>query len=117
MAGLVATHTALGVGSWLFLCVPDPRSGMTGLAYAIVAVVALQRLVELWYAQRNTKALLARGAVEIGQRHYKLIVLLHAAWLLTVLLALHDPVSIDWPWIVLFGLLQLARVWIIRTLG
>ncbi len=34
---------------------------MIGLAQAIIAAVALQRLVELAWAQRNTKRLLARG--------------------------------------------------------
>ena len=40
------------------------------IPYVILALVALQRLGELALARRNTKALLARGAVEIGAGHY-----------------------------------------------
>ena len=90
---------------------------MSGIAYAVVALVALQRLAELLYAQRNTKALLARGAVEVGKRHYPLIVLLHLAWLIAIVLALPPQPSIEWGWIVVFGFLQLVRIWIIWSLG
>jgi methyltransferase len=86
-------------------------------AYAIVLLVALQRLIELRYAERNTKALLARGGVEVGRAHYPVIVALHAAWLLAVVLALpRDPI-IGWPWIAAFVLLQAARIWVIASLG
>jgi methyltransferase len=45
-----------------------------------------------------------------------MIVLLHAAWLISLwLLALHRPVSI--PLLVLFGLVECGRVWVLRTLG
>ncbi|HEX7407049.1 MAG TPA: isoprenylcysteine carboxylmethyltransferase family protein [Candidatus Binatia bacterium] len=83
----------------------------------ILALVALQRLIEVAYAERNTSALLARGAVEIGRAHYPLIVLLHAAWLLAIVLFLPMDATIHWIPLVLFVLLQLARVWVIATLG
>lgn len=87
------------------------------VAYAILAFVALQRLIELRYAERNTKSLLAKGGIEVGRAHYPLIVALHAAWLLAVALALpRDPV-IAWPWIAIFVLLQAARIWVIMSLG
>lgn len=90
---------------------------MTLLACAIIVLVALQRLIEIRYAEKNTKALLARGAVEVGRRHYPLIVALHAAWLVVIVLTLRRPVVIGWPWLALFVLLQAARVWVIATLG
>jgi hypothetical protein len=37
------------------------------LAYSILALVVLQRLVELVYASRNTRALKAQGAIEYGR--------------------------------------------------
>ncbi len=84
---------------------------------AVVLLVAAQRLVELVVARRNTARLLARGAVEHGARHYPLIVLLHAAWLLT----LPAVVPADrWPdpWLLgLFVLLQPLRAWVIASLG
>ena len=54
------------------------------LASIILALVTLQRLGELVLARRNTRALLARGAIEIGAGHYPLIVAVHAAWLIAL---------------------------------
>ena len=90
---------------------------MTFLAYGIILLVALQRLVEMRYAERNTAALRARGAREIGARHYPLIVALHTGWLVAIVLLLPTPAVIDWWLLGLFILLQLARVWVIATLG
>ena len=85
--------------------------------YAIVALVALQRMVEIRYAERNTAALLAKGAVEIGRAHYPLIVLLHASWLAAIVLALPDRPRIFWPCLATFVALQAARIWVIASLG
>ena len=90
---------------------------MTGIAYAIIFLVVLQRLAELVLANRNTRRLKAQGAVEIGARHYPLIVLLHTAWLLAVLWLLPAPLEISWPWLAIFVLLQAARIWVISSLG
>ena len=83
----------------------------------ILALVVLQRLVEIVYAERNTRMLRARGAVEIGRGHYPLLVLLHAAWLATIVLSLAGDAVIHWIPLSLFVLLQLGRVWVIATLG
>ena len=48
---------------------------------ALLAFVTLQRLGELALARRNTAALLARGAREVGAEHYPYMVALHAAWI------------------------------------
>ncbi len=86
------------------------------LSLIVLGLVTLQRLGELVLARRNTARLMARGAVEIGARHYPLIVALHAAWLIGLwLLAWNRPVQ--WPWLALFILLQGLRVWVIATLG
>jgi methyltransferase len=90
---------------------------MTVIAYGILLLVALQRLVEMRYAARNTAALRRRGAVEVGARHYPLIVALHSAWLLAVVLLLPQPVIIRWWLLGVFVVLQLLRVWVIATLG
>ncbi|HEY5347937.1 MAG TPA: isoprenylcysteine carboxylmethyltransferase family protein [Rhizomicrobium sp.] len=90
---------------------------MIWVAYAILALVALQRLIEMRYAERNTRALRARGAVEIGASHYPLIVLLHAGWLVAVIASLAHPPVINWWLLGVFVLLQLLRVWVIATLG
>jgi methyltransferase len=85
--------------------------------YILLALVAVQRLAEVAYAERNTRALIARGAREAGRGHYPLIVLLHAAWLVAILMMLPEVRVIFWLPLVLFLLLQAARVWVIATLG
>jgi methyltransferase len=85
--------------------------------YIILFLVVVQRLVEVVYAERNTRALRARGAVEVGRAHYPLIVLLHAAWLAAIALLLPQGVTIHWWALGIFIALQLARVWVIATLG
>ena len=83
---------------------------------AILGFVTLQRLGELALARANTAALLARGAHEVAPGHYPLIVAVHAGWL-AALWWLAPGRPIEWTLIGLFALLQLARVWVIRTLG
>ncbi len=90
---------------------------MIWVAYAIIALVVLQRIGELALANRNTRKLKARGAIEIGANHYRLIVLLHMAWLLAVLWLLPAPLVIHWVWLAVFVVLQAGRVWVIASLG
>jgi methyltransferase len=87
------------------------------LAYVIIGAVALQRLLELLYARRNTRALLARGAVEIAPAQYPLLVLLHVVWLAAIALRLPSPLVIYWFPLAVFLLLQGARIWVIASLG
>ena len=83
---------------------------------ALLAFVTLQRLVELPLAHANTNRLLAAGGHEVGAAHYPWIVALHGAWLLTLWwLAPGRPVDI--PFLLLFLLIELGRVWVLRTLG
>lgn len=85
--------------------------------YIILALVVVQRLIELIYAERNTRALLAQGWIEVGRAHYPIIVLLHVAWLAAIILALPKLAVIRWLPLAAFVLLQLARVWVIASLG
>jgi methyltransferase len=90
---------------------------MTWIAYGIILLVVAQRLGELVLANRNTRKLKAQGAVEIGAGHYPFIVVLHAAWLMAVLWLLPADLEISWPWLGVFVLLQIARIWVIASLG
>jgi methyltransferase len=85
-------------------------------AVAVLAFVTLQRGAELVLARRNTRRLLAQGAFEAAAEHYPLIVLTHAAWLLGLwVLAPAFPPN---PFLIgLYGLLQIARLWVLATLG
>ncbi|HLZ84727.1 MAG TPA: isoprenylcysteine carboxylmethyltransferase family protein [Caulobacteraceae bacterium] len=83
----------------------------------ILGLVVVQRLAELVLATRNTRRLLARGGREVGAGHYPLFILLHASWLIAIALATPPRTEPYWPLIGAFALLQLARVWVIATLG
>ena len=86
------------------------------LAVLVLALVTLERLAELVWAQRNTRRLLARGARESGAGHYPLIVALHAAWLAGLWLWGRDR-AVSAPWLVVFAVLQAGRLWVLATLG
>jgi methyltransferase len=86
------------------------------LSIVILALVTLQRIGELWLSNRNTKRLLAQGAREVGAAHYPLIVGVHVLWL-AALWWLAPGRPVDPFWLALFVLLQLARIWVIATLG
>jgi methyltransferase len=85
-------------------------------AELILALVTLQRAAELVVASRNTRELIARGAVEIAPRHYPLIVAVHAAWLTTLWVFGHDQ-PVNAVLLLLYLLLQGLRFWVMRTLG
>ena len=83
----------------------------------VLGLVIVQRLAELALASANTRRLLARGGREIGRPHYPLFILLHASWLVAIAATTPLDRAPIWPLIVVFALLQLARVWVIATLG
>ena len=86
------------------------------LATIILALVTLQRLGELALARRNTKKLLARGAVEVGANHYPLLVSVHAAWLISLWIWGRDQ-DVNMIALGLFIVLQGLRVWVFAALG
>jgi len=89
---------------------------------ALVALVALMRLIELRISRRNVAALKARGGLEVGAGHYPWMVLLHASFLAGCVL---EVWLLDRPWLRALGVPMLAlfaagmglRHWAIRTLG
>ncbi|MBV8432972.1 MAG: hypothetical protein JO029_01685, partial [Candidatus Eremiobacteraeota bacterium] len=83
--------------------------------WVVLALVGLQRVAELFYAQRNTQRLLANGGVEIGAAHYPLIVLLHAAWLVSMLAFVAPQTPPNWWLLLLYLALQPLRLWTIAT--
>ena len=83
---------------------------------AILSFVTTQRLIELPIARANTARLLAAGGREIAPGHYPLIVALHAAWLGSLWwFALGRPIDINL--LILFGFVEIARIWVLRSLG
>ena len=88
-----------------------------GAAQWLVLTVALLRLVELAYAGRNARRLRARGAHEVGARHYSALVALHAAWLATIFATVPQNTPPSLPLAALFAVLLVARAWTIASLG
>jgi methyltransferase len=87
-----------------------------GVVGWVVAFVALQRLSELGWSRRNERALLAKGGIEMGARHYPAFVFLHTAWLLAILVL--APSSVVHPTaLAVFAALQMLRLWVIAALG
>ena len=85
-------------------------------ALAFIAFLLLQRGAELVIARRNTRRLLARGAVEHGAAHYPLIVAMHAAWLLAIAaFGWSNPVYLGL--LATFAVLQVLRAWVLMSLG
>jgi len=87
----------------------------------IIAILALERGVELYIAHRNAACAFAAGAVEIGQRHYRVMVGFHAAFLVacaveSILRGSGAPAAVAVPAIVAELFAQFLRYWVIFTL-
>jgi methyltransferase len=82
-----------------------------------LALVLLQRVIELVWAHRNTARLRQLGGIEADAEGYPYFVLLHAGWLVSLALSIPASTPPVWPLLVLFALLQLGRLWVISSLG
>ena len=86
------------------------------LGIVILALVTLQRVGELWLSDHNTRRLLAKGAREHGAGHYPWIVAVHLLWLASLWwFAPSRPV--DGFWLAILVVLEIARIWVIFSLG
>jgi methyltransferase len=90
--------------------------------YALLAVIAVERVAELVVSQRHAAASLRRGGMEYGQGHFPVMVALHVALLAGCLvepLALHRPFipALAWPMLVVVVAANTLRWWCIATLG
>jgi methyltransferase len=90
--------------------------------YALLVVIAVERLAELVVSQRHAAESLRRGGVESGQGHFPIMVVLHAALLIGCLaepLALHRTFipALAWPMIATVVAANTLRWWCIATLG
>lgn len=85
-------------------------------AWLILYVLA-ERLVELPYANRNTKRLLREGGVEHGAGHYPLFILLHGSWLIAMILLAPARDTLN-PWLLAaFVATQALRFWTLASIG
>lgn len=89
---------------------------MQTATFLFLAFIIVQRLSELVIAKINTKRLLARGAYEVGERHYPVMVAMHSIWIGCLLFFGYSE-SVSYGWLVVFAVLQMLRIWILGTLG
>lgn len=95
---------------------------MTNAYFALLALVAIGRLLELRVSRRNQRALEEQGVQKIHEPHFRWMVLVHAGILggaaLEVLL-LHRPLipALAISMGVLFVCANFLRWWVIRTLA
>jgi methyltransferase len=82
----------------------------------LLGFVTAQRLAELWWAKRNEARLLAAGGVEYGHWHLGLMILVHAAWLMSLWFWGYDR-AVDPVYLGLFVVLEIARLCVLVTLG
>jgi methyltransferase len=80
-------------------------------------LVLAQRGLEELHSARNTRALLAAGAKEAGADYYPVVAVTHLAWIAAIFLLLPADTAISFPLLAAYLLLQVARYWIIGTLG
>jgi methyltransferase len=86
----------------------------------MATLITIQRLTELWLAQRNRRWALASGAQEYGAEHYILFFLLHVGWLVGWVVEGRavGGLTAFWPaWLGIFVCAQLLRYWCIASLG
>ena len=92
------------------------------LYLALLALVALERGVELVLSTRNARLALARGAVETGQGHYPVMSVFHGAFLVAcalevVLLQRPFPGAVGWISLAMVLAAQALRYWAVAALG
>lgn len=92
------------------------------LYVGVLVAVVLERLVEVVLSTRNARRVFARGGVEVGQRHYLVMVALHTAFLVSCLVEVLVLERQPWPRISWLALGAVAvsmslRYWAIVSLG
>lgn len=88
----------------------------------LLLLIAAERMVELRISSRNAAWVLSRGGVEVGQRHFKVMTLLHSAWFAgcaAEVILLRRPMlpALMAPMLLLAVGAQALRYWAIRALG
>jgi len=88
----------------------------------LLGLVVLERLVELVISNRNARLAMEQGGIEVGQKHYKVMVVLHSLFLPACLLEvvlldrLFSPVLGLTMFILVLATMAL-RYWAVTSLG
>ncbi len=92
------------------------------LYLALLLLVGAERLAELLLSRRNARLQLARGAVEVGAAHFRVMALVHALFLPCCfaeawLLGRRAPLALSAAALGAVALAQALRWWAVATLG
>lgn len=89
--------------------------------WIFLTFLLVQRVSELLLAKRNERVARVKGAVEYDEKGYKVIVLMHIFFFISLIseyLLLARTLSNFWvPLLILFIIAQILRYWAISTLG
>jgi methyltransferase len=80
-------------------------------------LVLLQRGAEELHSARNTRDLMAAGATEFGRSYYPVVATTHLAWIASLFFLIPASASVSLVLAALYLALQVARYWVIGTLG
>ncbi|WP_269050202.1 isoprenylcysteine carboxyl methyltransferase family protein [Sporosarcina sp. G11-34] len=87
----------------------------------VLAIVILQRLVELLVAKRNETWMRNQGAFEVGAAHYPIMVAMHVAFFMSLIIEVtffERALSPFWiSLLAVFLLAQVGRLWCLTSLG
>ena len=89
---------------------------METVTVLFLGFIIAQRLSELVIAKRNTARLLAKGAYEVGESHYPVMVAMHSVWIACLIFFGYDE-AVTFGWLAIFAVLQVFRLWILGSLG
>jgi len=89
--------------------------------WSLLGLIILQRITELLIAKRNEKLLRDRGAVEYDRKGYKVIVVMHILFFISIIAERnlrHTEINEFWyVYLTLFAIAQFVRYWAILSLG
>ena len=87
----------------------------------LLTILLIQRVLELFLAERNRRWLLDNGGIEAGKGHYRWLVVQHTLFYLSLVLEatfLSPGWNPLWPlWVVVLVAAQALRIWAIVSLG
>ncbi|MFC2948345.1 isoprenylcysteine carboxyl methyltransferase family protein [Virgibacillus sediminis] len=89
--------------------------------WLLLIFLVFQRLAELVVARRNENWMKSRGGKERGAEHYKLFVIVHAMFFVSILVEVivRDVSNLELSYTLFFFFLvtQILRIWCIQSLG
>ena len=90
---------------------------LIGAPQVAALLVLLQRGVEELHSARNTRRLVAAGAIEVGREYYPVVAVTHLSWIAAVFFLLPADAPLFLLPLAIYLALQIVRYWVIATLG